>query len=146
MGLTNVPKGVTVGPLLASALETTYGAAQLWIQGVGGPYSADLVSNFLPGGSSTAAFEEGVRLFNLVNSKCPNSIVVAGGYRYFPKNPPPESKSVANMTTAKVPRSLLVLSLAYQPLFEIKLKELFSLGTLRTSRTTVVFLTTLPGA
>jgi len=72
--------GVTVGPLLASALETTYGAAQLWIQGVGGPYSADLVSNFLPGGSSTAAFEEGVRLFNLANSKCPNSIVVAGGY------------------------------------------------------------------
>lgn len=72
--------GITVGPLLANTLETKYGAAQLWIQGVGGPYLADLAANLLPDGSSQAAFEEGVRLFNLANSKCPNSIVVAGGY------------------------------------------------------------------
>ncbi|KAF2847067.1 carbohydrate esterase family 5 protein [Plenodomus tracheiphilus IPT5] len=72
--------GASTGPPLASALERTYGAAQVWVQGVGGPYSADLASNFLPGGSSTAAFNEGVRLFNLANSKCPNAAIVAGGY------------------------------------------------------------------
>lgn len=72
--------GATTGSPLASALERTYGAAQVWVQGVGGPYTADLGSNVLPGGSSTAAFNEGVRLFNLANSKCPNAAVVAGGY------------------------------------------------------------------
>lgn len=81
---TNILKGASTGPPVANGLEGTYGAAQVWVQGVGGPYSADLGSNFLPGGSSTAAFNEAVRLFNLANSKCPNAVVVAGGYRYAP--------------------------------------------------------------
>lgn len=72
--------GPQTGVPLANALETYYGAANVWIQGVGSPYSADLLSNFLPGGSSTAAFNEAARLFTLANTKCPNSIVVGGGY------------------------------------------------------------------
>ena len=31
-------------------------------------------------GTSSAAYGEAQRLFNLANTKCPNSIVVAGGY------------------------------------------------------------------
>ncbi|KAI8931309.1 hypothetical protein NX059_011651 [Plenodomus lindquistii] len=76
----DIDKGSTTGPPLAAALEHSYGAAQVWVQGVGGPYSADLGSNFLPGGSSTAGFNEGVRLFNLAQQKCPNTAIVAGGY------------------------------------------------------------------
>lgn len=72
--------GSLVGPDVASALERAYGASQVWVQGVGGPYDASIASNLLPGGSSTAAFNEAARLFNLANSKCPQSKVVAGGY------------------------------------------------------------------
>ncbi|KAL6703867.1 hypothetical protein ACN47E_009001 [Coniothyrium glycines] len=72
--------GSSTGVPLANALETYYGGANVWVQGVGGPYTADLASNFLTGGSSTAAFNEAARLFRLANTKCPNSIIVAGGY------------------------------------------------------------------
>lgn len=71
-------QGQQTGVPLASALENYYGAANVWVQGV--TYAADLFSNLLPGGSSSTAFNEAARLFNLANSKCPNSIVVAGGY------------------------------------------------------------------
>ena len=69
-----------MGIPLGNALETRYGAANVWVQGVGGPYGATLADNFLPRGSSAAAIREGLRLLNLANSKCPNSKVVAGGY------------------------------------------------------------------
>jgi cutinase len=71
-----------LGAPLGDALESKYGAANVWIQGVGGPYDATLGDNLLPRGSSAAAIREGVRLFNLANSKCPNTPVVAGGYSY----------------------------------------------------------------
>jgi cutinase len=72
----------TLGSPLGDALENKYGASNVWVQGVGGPYDATLGDNALPRGSSPAAIREGVRLFNLANSKCPNSKVVAGGYSY----------------------------------------------------------------
>ncbi|KAF9870687.1 cutinase [Colletotrichum karsti] len=72
--------GISAGPILADALESRYGASQVWVQGVGGPYSADLASNFLPEGTSTAAINEAKRLFTLANAKCPNAAIVAGGY------------------------------------------------------------------
>lgn len=70
----------TLGIPLSNALESQYGAANVWVQGVGGPYDATLGDNFLPRGSSAVAIREGVRLFNLAYSKCPNSKVVSGGY------------------------------------------------------------------
>ncbi|OHE95084.1 cutinase [Colletotrichum orchidophilum] len=72
--------GISAGPIVGDALKSRYGSSQVWVQGVGGPYSADLASNFLPAGTSTAAINEAKRLFTLANTKCPNSAVVAGGY------------------------------------------------------------------
>ncbi|KAJ0383327.1 hypothetical protein COL922a_010696 [Colletotrichum nupharicola] len=68
------------GPIVADALERIYGANDVWVQGVGGPYLADLASNFLPDGTSSAAINEARRLFTLANTKCPNAAIVSGGY------------------------------------------------------------------
>lgn len=71
-------QGITAGPDVAGQLAQKL---KVWVQGVGGPYTADLQSNFLPGGTSQAAITEAQRLFTLANSKCTNTPVVAGGYR-----------------------------------------------------------------
>jgi len=75
-------QGASTGPAVASALQRNYGASNVWVQGVGGPYTADLGSNALSGGTSQAAMNEAVSLFQQANQKCPNTPVVAGGYRY----------------------------------------------------------------
>ncbi|EQB58673.1 cutinase [Colletotrichum gloeosporioides Cg-14] len=72
--------GISAGPIVADALERIYGANNVWVQGVGGPYLADLASNFLPDGTSSAAINEARRLFTLANTKCPNAAIVSGGY------------------------------------------------------------------
>lgn len=75
----NKIKGDGIGPLLATNVAKQ--VPSLWVQGVGGAYTAGLIENLLPRGTSAAAIAEGVRLFNLANSKCPNSAIVTGGYR-----------------------------------------------------------------
>ncbi|KAH7024934.1 cutinase [Microdochium trichocladiopsis] len=70
----------TLGPRVASALESHYGDRQVWIQGVGDPYTATTSTNLLPDGASTVAINEMVRLINLSVSKCPNTKVTVGGY------------------------------------------------------------------
>ena len=64
---------------MARALEREY-RNDIWVQGVGGPYLADLPSNFLPAGTTQAAINEAKRLFNMAHDKCPDAAVVAGGY------------------------------------------------------------------
>lgn len=76
----NIYKGGSTGPAVARALEEAYGADGVWVQGVGGPYRADLPSNAMPGGTSPQAIEEAVRLFEMAGEKCPNTPIVAGGY------------------------------------------------------------------
>ncbi|KAF2010622.1 carbohydrate esterase family 5 protein [Aaosphaeria arxii CBS 175.79] len=71
--------GISAGTTLADRLEAQY-RNNIWVQGVGLPYTADLASNFLPRGTSTAAIGEAKRLFNLAAQKCPNAAIVAGGY------------------------------------------------------------------
>lgn len=69
-----------IGPPLQAALSVRLPGNQLWTQGVGGPYAADLPSNFLPAGTNTASINEAKRLLTLANTKCPNAAVVAAGY------------------------------------------------------------------
>jgi cutinase len=64
---------------VATGLETAF-RNSVWVQGVGGPYTAGVAENFLPAGTSQAATNEAKRLFAMANQKCPNAAIVAGGY------------------------------------------------------------------
>ncbi|KAF4554118.1 Cutinase-like protein 11 [Elsinoe fawcettii] len=72
--------GDSGGPQVCDGLKARYGAANVACQGVGGAYTAGLLENLLPAGTSSGAINEGLRLFNLANTKCPNTIIVGGGY------------------------------------------------------------------
>jgi cutinase len=61
-------------------LEAVLGANNVWIQGVGGPYAANLEGNLWPDGSQPSAINEMKRLLQMANDKCPNAKIVAGGY------------------------------------------------------------------
>ncbi|KAF5561788.1 cutinase [Fusarium napiforme] len=71
--------GITVGPILAEAMRLAI--PDIWIQGVGGPYTADLAPNFLPEGTTDASIDEAKRLFQMAYDKCPDTPVVTAGYR-----------------------------------------------------------------
>jgi cutinase len=43
-------------------------------------YPADIGGNLSAGGCSAKGINEAVRLFNLANTKCPKTVIVAGGY------------------------------------------------------------------
>ncbi|CAI6093537.1 unnamed protein product [Clonostachys chloroleuca] len=70
--------GMSVGTSLSGALKKK--VSGIWIQGVGGPYTAGLGDNAMPRGSSAAAIKEGVRLMNLAHEKCPSAAILTGGY------------------------------------------------------------------
>ncbi|KAK0625926.1 cutinase-domain-containing protein [Immersiella caudata] len=70
----------SLGPRTADVLEATYGAANVWVQGVGGAYKANLLDNFLADGTTAAAITEMKNLLISANSKCPGAKIVAGGY------------------------------------------------------------------
>lgn len=61
-------------------LETTYEG--MWVQGVGGDYTAIFPPNLLPAGTTQNAIGEAKDMFKMAHDKCPDSIVLAGGYRY----------------------------------------------------------------
>ncbi|KAM0272238.1 hypothetical protein ACHAQH_008759 [Verticillium albo-atrum] len=70
---------MSAGPAVARVLEAKY-RNSVWVQGVGGPYRADLFSNLLPAGASAGAICEGRRLIDMAAAKCPFARVVTGGY------------------------------------------------------------------
>ncbi|KAL2131443.1 hypothetical protein VTI74DRAFT_5112 [Chaetomium olivicolor] len=71
--------GSSVCPQVATALGRYY-PNEVWVQGVGGAYRADLGSSALPGGTSSAAMQEAANLFAMAHQKCPNAATAAGGY------------------------------------------------------------------
>jgi cutinase len=72
--------GMSTGPAVARKLESNYGRGNVWVQGVGGPYNADVGGNLQPEGSTTAAINEAIRLYNMAHEKCPETPIVTGGY------------------------------------------------------------------
>ena len=70
-----------MGPIICTALKQTYGARKVLCQGVGGPYTAGITDNVSLKGTTAAAIKEGTRMFTAANTKCPQSVIVFGGYR-----------------------------------------------------------------
>ncbi|KAI4601989.1 hypothetical protein KJ359_010855 [Pestalotiopsis sp. 9143b] len=60
--------GITAGPDVAGQMAQKL---KVWVQGVGGPYTADLQSNFLPVGTSQAAISEAQRKSDFTNIDSP---------------------------------------------------------------------------
>lgn len=80
-------QGASVGPALADSLEDTY--EEMWVQGVGGAYTAGFPANLLPGGTTQGAIDEAKGLFTMAHDKCPDSVILAGGYRWVkPRSSP----------------------------------------------------------
>ncbi|KAK6347887.1 hypothetical protein TWF718_005707 [Orbilia javanica] len=70
--------GSTVGPPTARGLKQAFGDSNVAVEGI--DYAALLSTNFLPGGADLAGIAEMKSLFNEAATKCPNSILVGGGY------------------------------------------------------------------
>ncbi|MBE3041769.1 cutinase family protein [Candidatus Bathyarchaeota archaeon] len=78
-------QGLNAGPPLVGALDDTY--EDMWVQGVGGPYTGSTAANFLPLGTNQESIDEAKRLFTMAHDKCPDSVVLAGGYRCAEQTP-----------------------------------------------------------
>jgi hypothetical protein len=78
---TDTLQGSSVGPPTCRALKREYGDDAVACQGVGGAYDAQLGTNALPEGTTQGAIREAISLFNQANTKCPETLIVAGGYR-----------------------------------------------------------------
>jgi len=71
--------GGSMGPAVCSGLKSKLGG-NVACQGVGGPYSAGLADNVAPKGTTEAAIGEAQKMLRLAMEKCPQTIIVAGGY------------------------------------------------------------------
>ncbi|KAF4210601.1 hypothetical protein CNMCM8980_003614 [Aspergillus fumigatiaffinis] len=72
--------GFIVGPGVCSSLKNDLGSDKVACQGVGGAYTAQLAPNFLSQNTDQASIDAATDMFDLANTKCPNTKIVAGGY------------------------------------------------------------------
>ena len=74
-------QGAICGPQTCDSLQSQLGIDKVACQGVGGAYLATIQDNFLPENTSPAAISAANDMFQLANTKCPNSTILAAGYR-----------------------------------------------------------------
>ncbi|KIW03677.1 uncharacterized protein PV09_04998 [Verruconis gallopava] len=70
--------GLIVGPPLSAGLKNNFGDDRVATQGV--DYAAGVATNFLPDNADPVGVANMQNLFNEAATRCPNSVVVAGGY------------------------------------------------------------------
>ncbi|KAF2400705.1 cutinase-domain-containing protein [Trichodelitschia bisporula] len=75
-----ITQGMSMGPAVCSGLKQKFGAGNVACQGVGGAYSAGLMDNVTPAGTTAGAIAEATKMFTTAASKCPQTTIVAGGY------------------------------------------------------------------
>ena|ERR1700712_2203727 len=81
---TNKLKGTanSVGPGLCGGLKKIF-ANDVACQGVSSPaYSAGLMDNVTPAGTTASAIAEATKHIKNAAEKCPQTTIVAGGFRY----------------------------------------------------------------
>jgi len=71
--------GMSMGPTVCSGLKKNF-PNEVACQGVGGAYSAGLAENVMPAGTTAGAITEATNMFTTASTKCPQAILVAGGY------------------------------------------------------------------
>jgi len=71
--------GMSMGPATCSGLKRNY-PGKVACQGVGRPYTAGLAENVSASGTSAAAIGEATKMFTTASTKCPNTVIVFGGY------------------------------------------------------------------
>lgn len=70
-----------MGPQVCTGLKKTFGEGSVSCQGVGPIYKATLPDNVLPAGTTKEAIAEATGLFQKAATKCPQTTLVAGGFR-----------------------------------------------------------------
>ncbi|KAJ5035147.1 uncharacterized protein L3040_008405 [Drepanopeziza brunnea f. sp. 'multigermtubi'] len=68
----------SIGPPTGQGLKSAFGAGNVAVEGIS--YAAALGTNAIPGGADPAGITAMKNLLNGAASKCPTSILVAGGY------------------------------------------------------------------
>jgi hypothetical protein len=79
-------QGLIIGPEVCSALKSKLGN-KVGCQGIGGAYTASMTDNAKPAYTTQEAINEAIKMFKLAGSKCPNTKITFGGYRYVSHYP-----------------------------------------------------------